>query len=141
MQTHQTLETLNQFKTSNMKKLFILLSITLVISSCKKESTTPTTPTNTTINTTTTVLQTLKWNKMDYMVQYEADGVTERSRTEYKYDSEGRPIEFKMYMSGNLASVNRDYIYNGNEVTYYMDSYTGGVVTSTSKMVVGYHNN
>lgn len=126
-----------------MKKIIIAIVLFQFATGCKKESTTPTTPTNTTVNNTTTVVQKLKWTKQNYMVMYKADGITENQRFEYKYDSEGKTTEYKYYYQGVLTSVQRDYVYTGDEATYWIDSYNSstGQLLSTTKAKVGYNNN
>jgi hypothetical protein len=127
-----------------MQKKFIVIILAIVaIYGCTKKTTTPNTNTNTTttVNNDTTIVQKLKWNKVDYLVQYKADGVTENFRAEYKYDNEGRPIEYKAYYSGVLYAVQRDYVYTGNEAIYYTDNYTNGTLTSTVKAKIAYNNN
>jgi hypothetical protein len=121
-----------------MKQTIILLSA-IFFFGCTKKDTPTTIPTNTTVNTTT-VVQKLKWSKQNYFVQYNADGITEQTRLEYKYDSEGRILEYKYVANGILIYIQRDYTYNGDEATYYQDQYTNGSISSTSKCKVGYKN-
>jgi hypothetical protein len=124
-----------------MKKVFLIAII--AIAGCTKTSvpaTTTTAPVNTTV--TNTIVQKLKWNKIDYYVSYKADGVTEASRQEYTYDTEGRTIGLKVYQDGVLTQQLRNYTYVGNEATYYSDYYTSaGVLLYSNKTKTGYNNN
>lgn len=125
------------------KIIIITVALFAIILGCTKKNTSPNTnSTNTTntINNDTTIIQKLKWQKLNYLVTYKADGVTEQQRLEYKYDSEGRIIEYKLFLNGQLSSVQRDYVYIGNEATYFQDSYVNGTLTTTIKAKVGYNN-
>lgn len=123
------------------KTIFAILAIAIFTTlACKKESTTPTTPTNTTTTNNTTVKETAKWIRQNYAITYKADGVTEDTRNEYSYDSEGRPTEVVGYSDGVISYKQKGYIYSGDECTYTLELYTNGSLYSTKKAKVGFKN-
>jgi len=61
------------------------------------------------------------------------DGVTETFRIETDYDNDGRETGYRQYSNGTLSTQYRDYQYDGRTIICWMDSYSGGNVTSSSK--------
>ena len=74
------------------------------------------------------------WIQMTQYILYATDDVTEVYRYEYSYDADGRETSYKYYFNGVLSSQNRDYQYNGRTVNYWCDNYSGGSVTSSTKL-------
>lgn len=123
-----------------MKKLITIALTIIVIGACKKSTPTTATTAPPVTNNNTTINNNAKWVKPEYYITYDIDGITEKQKTEFSYDAEGRVMSYTAYYNGQVSIKQRDYIYNGNECTYYVDMYTNGVVTSTNKMKAGYFN-
>ena len=73
------------------------------------------------------------WIQTTLGITYAEDGITEQSRIETSYDTEGRQIGYKQYSSGELIMEFRDYQYNGRTATYWYDYYSGGSLQWTLK--------
>ncbi len=71
--------------------------------------------------------------KLQSSIVYATDSTTEDSKIENTYDGEGKIIFSYNYVKGVLVSKSHDYTYNGKEVTFLLDNYSNGVVTSTIK--------
>jgi hypothetical protein len=67
-------------------------------------------------------------------IRYASDNITEEYKQLYEYDSQGREVGSKVYFNGSLSTVSREYTYNGKEVTYYVDGYSNGTVSSSCKL-------
>ena len=78
--------------------------------------------------------QTFDWMHITQQISYAEDGVTETSRTEDDYDNEGRVTGYRFYSNGVLLHQTRDYQYNGRTITFWLDYYSNGNVTSSSKL-------
>ena len=122
-----------------MKKAILILAV-IALAACSKKDPTGTTNTNTTVNNDTTIVTKAKWVKYKSLTQYKADGVTEQYRYVNDYDVEGRLMGFTSYWDGIISAKQRDFQYNGNECTYYQETYTNGVLTSTTKIKAEYYN-
>jgi hypothetical protein len=77
----------------------------------------------------------LNWIQITQQIQYAANG-TEASRTEYTYDTEGRETGYKSFGIGPVSYQYRDYQYNGQTITCWVDTYKSGSlsVSSSSKI-------
>ena len=78
------------------------------------------------------------WIQTTQLIQYDADGTTEYSRSESVYDTEGKLIGSKTYGNGVLLLQDRDYQYSGRTATYWQDGYSNGSLTSSYKYKVTY---
>jgi hypothetical protein len=78
------------------------------------------------------------WIQTTQSIIYAANGVTEQSRTEISYDTEGRQIGYKQYSNGVLLLQYRDYQYNGRIATFWCDYYLEGSVNSSFKCQTTY---
>ncbi len=128
-----------------MKNTLLLLAafFMLFVNSCKKEDDPGTNnnqnnnnQNNNNNNNNNNTPTHVNWVKRSLFIAYAADGVTELQRQVATYDSEGRLTNTKSYTYGNLTQENRNYTYNGNECEYYIDNYTSGSITSTSKFKI-----
>jgi hypothetical protein len=114
----------------------IAIIILMIFLGCSKKDTTPNTN-----NINNTTLVNAKWIQIRSSVQYAPDGVTEATRQEWTYDSEGRTIGGSVYYNGVLGYKYRDYAYIGDECTFYTDQYVSGSIYSTTKTKNSYKNN
>jgi len=78
------------------------------------------------------------WVQQTQSIAYAADGVTESSRIETDYDNDGRETGYRQYSNGTLLTQRRDYQYDGRTIICWIDSYSGGNVTSSSKYLRTY---
>lgn len=100
--------------------LLVAAALMLLLSACKKDKDTNNNPAYT------------DWLKYTLKIEYNSDSISEVNREEFTYDADGRVTSRKEYSLGVLNYQNRDYVYNGDEVTYYED-YLGGGTTVTTK--------
>lgn len=106
--------------------LLVAAALTLLLSACKKDKDNE--PYNDPAQT--------DWYKYTLKIEYNSDSISEVTREEWTYDSTGRPTGRKEYNLGVLNYQNRDYVYNGDEVTYYEDFFGGGITVSTKYKLV-----
>ncbi|MDO8899702.1 MAG: T9SS type A sorting domain-containing protein [Bacteroidales bacterium] len=79
------------------------------------------------------VAQEYDWIQMTSSITYKSDGITEQSRYEFAYDTEGREIGSRFYSMGEKAWESRNYQYNGQTVVFWIDSYVDGSVNTSTK--------
>jgi hypothetical protein len=81
------------------------------------------------------------WSRTKSYIYYKADNTTEAYHQENTYDTAGRQTGLTAYSSGILTLKYRDYVYNGKEVTYYIDQYAtnGTTINSTQKIKLIYN--
>lgn len=106
------------------KLLLVATALTLLLSACNKDKDNNNDPAQT------------DWYKYTLKIEYNSDSISEVTREEWTYDATGRPTSRKEYSLGTLNYQNRDYVYNGDEVTYYEDFYGGGATVSTKYKLV-----
>jgi len=85
--------------------------------------------------------QSLDWIQMTRQIEYAEDGVTETYRIETDYDNDGRQTGYRQYQNGTLFGQYRDLQYNGRTVTYWIDFYSEGNISSSTKHQITYHDN
>ena len=74
------------------------------------------------------------WIQQTLYIQYASDGVTEAGRVETDYDNDGRETGYRSYVNGTLSLQYSNYQYNGRTITCWIDTYSGGNVTSSTKL-------
>ena len=124
-----------------MKKIFILgLSALIAFASCKKND--DVVPENkheneivdgSTNDDSNTADNSPKYDKVKTIITYAEDGVTEKSRQKYEYDSQNREIGYKYYFNGVLAYESINYAYNGLTMTFEQNYYVNNEISSSTK--------
>ena len=78
------------------------------------------------------------YKKFTSAVMYNADN-TEYYRYEYDYNTNGVEIGYTYTYLGEISEIHRDYVFQGNEVTYFSDLFDNGTLLRTQKNKMVYN--